>query len=216
MSEHAKTSSVRALFLAGSLIVAGPSFSFPGPQEDAVCLHCHAFPGLKSASGASVFVDRETYEASAHGQAGVACVDCHRDLQGVKELPHAKGLAVVNCADCHLAYAHVSTGGVHDTWSPRLEAHPVLCKDCHGRHDVRPSSDPRSRLSPANRPATCGRCHPGAGLNYARGRVHELGGAAARTPAGVVRILYKALIAAMGAFFLAYIAADLIGRRRPR
>jgi hypothetical protein len=31
-----------------------------------------------------------------------------------------------------------------------------------------------------------------------------------RTPAGVVRILYKVLIAVMGAFFLAYVAVDLL------
>jgi hypothetical protein len=216
MNETAKASPLAALLFAGLLAAVAPVSSSPVPQEDATCLHCHARPGLKSESGQTVYVDGNVYDASVHGQAGVNCVDCHRELKDVKQLPHAKGLAAVRCADCHADYARTTTGGVHDTWSPRLEAAPVLCRDCHGGHDILPSSDPRSTVTPASRPATCGRCHPGAGPNFARGRVHELGGAAGRTPAGVVRILYKALIAIMGAFFLAYIAADLIrSRRRP-
>ena len=110
----------------------------------------------------------------------------------------------------------MTAGGVHGTASPKLAAKPVLCKDCHGYHDVLPSSDPRSPVHVSNRPATCGRCHEGAGANFARGRVHELRIDGAADPAGVVRVLYKALIAVMGAFFLAYVAADLLRARRDR
>ncbi|HVP37156.1 MAG TPA: cytochrome b/b6 domain-containing protein, partial [Terriglobales bacterium] len=39
-------------------------------------------------------------------------------------------------------------------------------------HDVRPSSDPKSSINPANLSKTCGNCHPGAGENFARGKVH--------------------------------------------
>jgi len=46
------------------------------------------------------------------------------------------------------------------------------CASCHGFHDVRPSTDPKSSIYPSNLPATCGKCHPGASENFARGSVH--------------------------------------------
>jgi len=33
------------------------------------------------------------------------------------------------------------------------------CSDCHGKHDIKPSSDPTSRTNHFNVPATCMRCH---------------------------------------------------------
>ena len=33
----------------------------------------------------------------------------------------------------------------------------ATCTDCHGTHDIRPSSDPDSRTNHFNLPATCGR-----------------------------------------------------------
>jgi len=216
MSEIAKARLGITLLLVGLLTAVAAASSPSLPQEDATCLHCHASSRLKSAPGRTVYVDRDVYSASVHGQAGVTCIDCHRDLKDIQALPHPKDLARVRCADCHAEYARTTTGGVHGTWSPRLAAAPVRCADCHGRHDIQPSSDPRSRVSPPNRPATCGRCHPGAGVHFAEGRVHELAGDTAFAPHGLVRILYKALIAVMGAAFLAYIAADLLRRRSPR
>jgi len=46
------------------------------------------------------------------------------------------------------------------------------CASCHGTHDIRPSDDPASSVNPANIPRTCGKCHPGANPNYARGKMH--------------------------------------------
>jgi formate dehydrogenase gamma subunit len=46
------------------------------------------------------------------------------------------------------------------------------CASCHGVHDIRPSEDPQSAIHKDNLPATCGKCHPGAGENFAKGAVH--------------------------------------------
>jgi len=46
------------------------------------------------------------------------------------------------------------------------------CASCHGIHDILPSSDPTSSINPVNLPKTCGTCHPGAGPNFAKGKVH--------------------------------------------
>jgi hypothetical protein len=98
--------------------------------------------------------------------------------------------------------------------SPRLARRPVLCKDCHGYHDVLRSSEPGSPVHLPNRPATCAKCHPGAGGNYAKGRVHEHPSTGGPAPAGVVRMLYKVLIAGMTILFAIFIAADLTRSRR--
>ncbi|MGC8916564.1 MAG: hypothetical protein ACP5NF_06250 [Thermoanaerobaculum sp.] len=48
------------------------------------------------------------------------------------------------------------------------------CASCHTSHAVLPPSDPASSVNPQNIPRTCGKegCHPGANVNYARGRFH--------------------------------------------
>lgn len=203
-----------AVMLGSAAAPAGP---LSRPQDaDKTCFVCHENAALKSSAGMPVYVSRAAFAASVHGQAGIGCVGCHTDLKGVEEFPHAVNLEAVACARCHGEYARATAGGVHGTASPRLTARPVGCKDCHGYHDVFRSSDPRSSVHVSSRPATCGRCHPGAGVHFVKGRVHELAGKGPATPAGVFRILYKVLIAVMGAFFLAYIAVDLLRSRRDR
>ncbi len=46
------------------------------------------------------------------------------------------------------------------------------CASCHGTHDIFPSKDARSTINPKNLPVTCGKCHPGATENFAKGNVH--------------------------------------------
>ncbi|RMF93191.1 MAG: hypothetical protein D6734_10695 [Candidatus Schekmanbacteria bacterium] len=46
------------------------------------------------------------------------------------------------------------------------------CASCHGYHNIRPSSDPKSTIYKDNIPKTCGKCHPGANINFAKGKMH--------------------------------------------
>jgi hypothetical protein len=208
---------------AGSVIVLALSFvaavasPVSSPQDnDRTCLVCHDDPGLRSSAGTPVYVDPKLLAGSVHGRAAVGCIGCHTDLSAVEDFPHASGLETVRCKACHGDYARTSSGGVHGTSARGLTARPVLCKDCHGAHDILPSSDPRSPVHPSNRPSTCGRCHPGAGPNFSRGRVHEFPATGGPSPAGVVRALYKVLIGGMTGFFLLYIAVDLLRWGRGR
>jgi cytochrome b subunit of formate dehydrogenase len=41
-------------------------------------------------------------------------------------------------------------------------------------HDIKRSSDPDSRVNKANLARTCGKCHPGANVNFTRGSVHVI------------------------------------------
>jgi hypothetical protein len=197
-------------------VLSAPPPASP-PQDDVrTCLVCHGDAELESSAGTSVYVKAEDFAASTHGRAGIGCLGCHADLKGVEDFPHAAPLRGVACSACHGDYARTSPGGVHGTSSPRLAAKPVLCKDCHGYHGVLRSTDPGSSVHSTNLPATCGKCHPEAGRNFSRGRVHELPGTGNPTPAGVVRALYEILIGLMAGFFVVAIAADLRRSRRGR
>jgi hypothetical protein len=199
-------------------LAAGLVHEARAPQEDdaRTCLVCHDDAGLESSSGRPVYVGARAFAASVHGRAGAGCVGCHADLRGFADFPHAPDLASVACASCHGDYARTSLGGVHGISSPILAKRPVLCKDCHGYHDALPSSEPGSSVHASNRPATCARCHPGAGRNYARGRVHEHPASGRPTAAGVVRVLYNVLTGALTAAVLFAAAVDLLRSRRGR
>ena len=189
------------------------SSSSPRDAEDP-CLVCHADEDLESSTGSRIFVDPGVISGSVHGRAGIDCTGCHADLAGIEDFPHAPKLKPVSCAQCHGDEARASLASVHSLASPRLVARPVLCKDCHSYHDVLSVADRGSPVSVLRRPTTCAKCHAGAGANYARGRVHELAAARWSSPAGIVRTLYKVIIAVMTAFFLAYISADFMRSRR--
>jgi hypothetical protein len=90
------------------------------------------------------------------------------------------------------------------------------CATCHGAHDIRPASDPKSSISKKNMPKTCGVCHPGASKNFAEGSVHVL--PSSKKDKGVywVRLFYTAFIVVLIGSFCAYIALDLIARWRRR
>src|SRR3990170_2043670 len=46
------------------------------------------------------------------------------------------------------------------------------CSSCHGVHEIFRSSDPRSTVNMKNLQVTCGKCHPGATENFAKGNIH--------------------------------------------
>src|ERR1044071_3526490 len=152
-----------------------PIFKFNVPQT---CGQCH--PGIAT-----------EFSASVHGLAaarGVSqtpvCTDCH----GIHTImqPGAAGstLRTNGCARCHegvrlseefgVAGARVQSYENSYHGLARKLGSPVAadCASCHGVHNILPSSDPRSMIAQANLTQTCGQCHPGAGENFAKGKVH--------------------------------------------
>ena len=85
---------------------------------------------------------------------GFACVDCHAD---VAEIPHPEALARVDCQTCHVeegaTYTHHGRGVLGET-----EDLPA-CQDCHGSHQILPSTDRDSATHPTHLSQTCGVCH---------------------------------------------------------
>ncbi len=163
MTTHLKRNglmAVLALVLGTGAAQARPQATAPPAPTNDDCLTCHGDATAARTDGRSVAVLPEAFGASVHGQAGIACVNCHTDLAAATEFPHAQKLAPVQCATCHDQAVAAYDKGVHARarrQSGNLIA--ATCVDCHGTHDIRPSADPESRTNHMNLLETCGRCH---------------------------------------------------------
>jgi hypothetical protein len=145
---------------AGIVRAATPSPQPGGPPANDDCLACHSDASLKRADGRVLAPDLERFAASVHGQAGLACVDCHADLARATEFPHLEKLARVDCSGCHAEPVAQYAASIHAQGVQRdSRLHAATCADCHGLHDILPAKDRASRTSHFNLPATCGACH---------------------------------------------------------
>jgi hypothetical protein len=152
---------VVALAATASLALAAPQKpAAPKAPGNDDCLGCHGDAGAVRADGRSVAVKPEAFAESIHGLSGLACVDCHTDLARAAEFPHAEKLAPAQCASCHdKAVATYDTSVHAQARRSGGNLAAAACADCHGSHDIRPSSDTASRTNHARLLDTCGRCH---------------------------------------------------------
>lgn len=138
----------------------------------------------------------EEYRRSVHGTALISgvldtpvCTDCHGEHS---ILPHTNvlsrvfpaNIAKTTCPQCHDSERIVTKynipGGRVDTYKDTYhglageigDVRVANCASCHGVHLILPSSDPRSQVHPDNVTETCGKCHPNANENFAKGSVH--------------------------------------------
>ncbi len=138
----------------------------------------------------------ETFEKSVHGKAlkkGImdspSCTDCHGEhyILGPDDehsMVYASTISKITCSQCHAAEKLARKYGLasesiksysdsfHGLADQMGDTTVANCSSCHGYHDTLPSSDPASSIHPDNLPDTCGKCHPGAGENFAKGSIH--------------------------------------------
>jgi len=136
------------------------------------------------------------YRESIHGRAAAGgitdspvCTDCHgihsiRAPEDPQSTVSARAVSRSTCGRCHASERLSAEFGVprqrvesyydsfHGLESSLGSVSTANCASCHGVHNILPSADPRSTIHPANLPDTCGRCHPGASENFARGQIH--------------------------------------------
>lgn len=159
----------------------------------------------------------EQYRASVHGQAlarGITqaplCTDCHGEHKIIKpssaDSPVNAAHIPETCGSCHgdvrltrkfglPSDRVVSFDSSFHGLAAKSGAQSVAnCASCHGVHNILPSSDPKSTINPKNLPATCGKCHPGAGTRFAISQVHVIEGGAEPTPLRWVREFYLVII----------------------
>jgi len=170
---------------------------------------------------------------SIHGQALLkgnpdvpVCDTCHPEhprklRQGVAQ----KGI-VATCTACHedpglqqhyaIPANRLSSymGSYHGAAAQLGDSRTANCASCHSRHLILASTDPRSSVSPANLAKTCAHCHPGAGINFARGKIHLQPSPKQDRVVFFAKIGYILFIIGLMSSFVGYIGLDLVARAR--
>jgi cytochrome b subunit of formate dehydrogenase len=191
------------------------------------CGHCHE----KEAAA---------WRDSVHGTAllrgaidSPTCTDCHGEhgILGAKDPGSpvsSANLATETCGRCHgslrLSRKYGLEPGVVTSFADSFHGLALRsgvptvanCASCHGVHDILPSSDPRSHISPARLPETCGECHPGSGELVALGPVHVVKATASARILGWVRWIYVWLIGIVIGGMVVHNLLDVVRKaRRP-
>jgi nitrate/TMAO reductase-like tetraheme cytochrome c subunit len=95
---------------------------------------------------------------------GLTCVDCHSDLYGLEDYPHADSLQSVDCGMCHGEAQELFVTSMHGYALERGDTQAPTCARCHGSHDIRPASDPDSPTHEGRLHDICASCHGTAGM----------------------------------------------------
>lgn len=165
----------------------------------------------------------DDYEKGAHGHAVAAgnlkapvCTDCHTAhaiLQPTESEFRMQSTPI--CGSCHKD--KLST--YRDTFHSQLGSlggyvETARCWDCHGAHEIYPTSDPRSPVNKANLVATCGKCHAGANLSFVQYQPHANAHDRKLNPAlFYVRLFMNLLLISVLTFFVIHTILWLIRSR---
>lgn len=95
------------------------------------------------------------------------CTDCHpgHDIVQPKSAAFRAKLPD-RCGTCHADLTSTFNLSLHGELTDFGYVPAAKCSDCHGSHDILPVAEAGSRMSTANRAATCGKCHPNATGNF--------------------------------------------------
>jgi nitrate/TMAO reductase-like tetraheme cytochrome c subunit len=129
------------------------------PDASQKCIDCHseAEPTDKSAAGKPVLVDPAKHATTMHGSGNATCMDCHAD-EGLKKYPH-KSPGRAQCASCHEKAVKEYGETAHGKARAGGNGVAATCSDCHGTHDIKPTSEDASLVSRVNIEKTCAACH---------------------------------------------------------
>lgn len=189
------------------------------------CGHCHTEELLD-------------YSEGIHGQAllkrhdlnAPACNDCHTEHDILPPTDPRSRINAENvihvCAECHANTQIMKREGVpvKQVQAYKESFHGIAvkfgvvtaanCVSCHGAHKILPQSDPRSPIHPKNLARTCGKCHPNASENVAKGRFHVLPHEPSAGIVYYVSTFFKWFTFLVLLGLMIHIVLDLIGRIR--
>ncbi|HWI65896.1 MAG TPA: hypothetical protein VNT75_29050 [Symbiobacteriaceae bacterium] len=184
------------------------------PEGNKACLECHSKNENMTRDGKqiSIHVDGKMYAETPHGI--LSCVRCHAeagpehaaDPKKPLNLPTGRALAVAKsegCVKCHAGkYEESYDLSFHGVAVANGDNRAATCVDCHGVHNVLPSRNEASTVSPKNLAGTCGtaECHPGAPENFAKGKEHVI--ASEKDAPAPLHMVYK--------FFMILIMFDVM------
>ena len=156
------------------------------------------------------------------GNSDVAtCVDCHSPTGNPHSVirvleynaPTYKKNIAQTCAKCHNDEGLMASYGivekVYESYMRSFHGKAIqlgtyeitqldkaTCTNCHGAHDVKSTNDPSSPVAGLDNLAkTCEQCHPGAGVNFARGFLGHKEASPENIPvAHYTEIIFKTLL----------------------
>ncbi len=181
----------------------------------------------------------EQFKASVHGRAvakGIAaapvCTNCHGEHSILAPKDEAStvnaGHIRETCGQCHGNLQLSKRFGLptdrivsfdasfHGLAAKSGSQSVANCASCHGVHNILPSSDSRAMTNPKNLPATCGKCHAGAGARFSLGPIHQLPGASEPESVKWLRIAYSFLIPVTIGFMLLHNMGDWVRKLAAR
>ncbi|MCK4720961.1 cytochrome c3 family protein [bacterium] len=136
-----------------------------GSGDNDSCFACHSNPNLEmefpSGEVISLYVNKDAYDQSVHGQQGFACTLCHAGTTGY---PHEergelnyRDYSISHytfCTTCHTDQIKEINKNVH--MMALAEGNPAVavCTDCHGNHYIEIATEALSFIS-----RTCSKCH---------------------------------------------------------
>lgn len=144
-------------------------------MADADCMRCHDNPEIRaSKDGRSLFVNAKEVSFSRHAK--TRCSQCHTGVSASRTRSCETIDRKVDCASCHAEVGQQFVMSTHGELQKKDDPNAPSCKQCHGTHDVRGKTDPRSPTFATNIPRLCGECHQEgqkAAVRY-KGSQHEI------------------------------------------
>lgn len=131
--------------------VHGSNFK-KGNIDVPVCTNCHGEH--------NIFSHKDPRSSVFGSHIKQTCSSCHEKMQIMEKYGVSTEQVETYSESFH---------GIANEFGVKTAAN---CSSCHGYHDIRSSSDPKSSVNKENIPKTCGKCHPGANINFARGKMH--------------------------------------------
>ncbi len=146
-----------------------------GQVESPICTTCHGEHNI-------LLTDDPRSPVSASRLAEATCSPCHESayLNEKYELPTGRLLSFQD--------------SYHGLKSKAGDQTVANCASCHGAHRILSSDDETSTIHPANLQRTCGDCHPEISTEIAQTPIHQDTTGLHTGVAGIVRIVYLALI----------------------
>ena len=146
-----------------------------GIKDAPSCPDCHGEHDILEPANAGSYVSKERGDEES-------CARCHNDERLMKRF----GITVAKKSSYMDSYHKVATSSKASSMAS--------CSSCHGAHAILRVDDPDSPVNEKNRPETCRKCHPEAGVSFASGYVHTLATGFDQKAKDIVRMLYFILI----------------------
>jgi len=89
----------------------------------------------------SLTVTEEDFEGTPHE--GFDCIECHTDMIGIDDFPHAPRLQLPDCGACHEDAQSEFIDGFFQPLVDKGYTSIPTCADCHGKHKITWQGQPR-------------------------------------------------------------------------